>query len=62
MYECFHCGERAVTWNGDFDLEDWEPYTEDKGIVHTLTCTNCGAEIVYYCKEEANETNARAEG
>lgn len=45
MYECFHCGERAVIWGADFDSEDYG--YEPGGIVHTLTCSNCGAEITY---------------
>ena len=24
MYECFHCGERAVIWDSDFDGEDFD--------------------------------------
>lgn len=51
MFECFHCGERAVIWDADFDLEDYEYYDFDgnllSGIVHNLHCTNCGAEIEY---------------
>lgn len=23
MYECFHCGERAVIWDCDYDFEDF---------------------------------------
>lgn len=23
MYECFHCGARAVIWDCDFDFEDF---------------------------------------
>ena len=43
MYECFHCGERTVIWGADFDGEDYG-YLEP-GIVHSLHCSNCGAEI-----------------
>lgn len=45
MYECFHCGLRAVIWGADFSFEDFGYIGE--GIVHTLTCSNCGAEIEY---------------
>ena len=45
MYECFHCGFRSVIWNGDFDFEDYG--YEGEGIIHTLTCQHCGAEIEY---------------
>lgn len=45
MYECFHCGQRTVIWDGDFDFEDYE--IEGEGIVHTCHCMNCGAQITY---------------
>ena len=46
MYECFHCGARAVYWNGDFDAEDYG--YEVPGIIHECTCANCGAQITYF--------------
>lgn len=46
MYECFHCGERAVIWGSDFTFE--EVGREGNGIVHFCHCTKCGAEIEYY--------------
>lgn len=45
MYECFHCGERAVVWQNDYTFEDYD--IEGEGIVHDLRCTNCGALITY---------------
>lgn len=36
MYECFHCGQKAVIW----DCFDGD------GIVQVCHCTNCGAESV----------------
>lgn len=45
MYECFHCGERAVIWDSDFSFEDCG-YDGD-GIIHFCHCTNCGADIEY---------------
>lgn len=45
MYECFHCGVRAVIWDADFDLSDFD--SDEEGIVHMLHCSNCGAEIQY---------------
>jgi len=45
MYECFHCGQRSVVWQADFDFEDY--CFEGQGIVHVLTCANCGADIEY---------------
>lgn len=46
MYECFHCGARAVIWDSDFTFEDL--CREGEGIVHICHCSNCGAEIEYY--------------
>ena len=43
MYECLHCGKRAVIWDNDFSFEDMG-YDGD-GIVHIYHCTHCGAEI-----------------
>lgn len=45
MYECFHCGEKAVIWDGDFSFEDYG--IEGEGIIHDCHCTNCGAQIQY---------------
>lgn len=45
MYECFHCGARAVIWCNDFSFEDYGDIGE--GIYQICTCTNCGAEITY---------------
>lgn len=47
MYECFHCGERTVVWDGDFSFEDY--CEEGEGIIHECHCTNprCGARITY---------------
>ena len=45
MYECFHCGCRAVVWDADFDFSDF--CLEGEGIVHVCHCSNCGAEIEY---------------
>lgn len=55
MYECFHCGARAVIWNADFDYEDYG--MDGVGIIHECTCSNCGARITYYidCETEEDE-------
>ena len=45
MYECFHCGARAVIWDADFDFADYG-YDGD-GIVQECHCENCGARITY---------------
>lgn len=55
MYECFHCGARAVIWDADFSFEDY--CLEGEGIVHHLHCANCGAEIEYFisCEDDEEE-------
>lgn len=45
MYECFHCGQKAVIWDADFLFEDYGE--EGNGIIHECHCTNCGADIIY---------------
>ena len=45
MYECFHCGQKTVCWDSDFNFEDF--CYEGEGIVHICHCGNCGAEIEY---------------
>ena len=57
MYECFHCGAKAVIWDADFDTEDYG--YEGPGIVHDCHCSNCGAEIQYIIRwnnEDEDET------
>ena len=46
MYECFHCGERAVIWDSDFSYEDYG--LDGEGIVQVCHCTHCGATVIYY--------------
>lgn len=45
-YECFHCGQKSVFWENDFDFEDYG--LEGEGIVHICHCSNCNADIEYY--------------
>lgn len=45
MFECFHCGERAVIWQNDYTFEDYG--IEGDGVVHDLRCSECGAVITY---------------
>ena len=52
MYECFHCGKRAVIWDNDFTIDEMG-YDGD-GIVHICHCTNCGAEIEYRIYDETS--------
>ena len=54
VYECFHCGERQVIWDSDFDFEDFG--YEGEGIVQILHCMNCGAEIEYRVPCHENDT------
>ena len=56
MYECFHCGEKSVIWDADFDFADYGE--EGEGVIHHCHCTNCGAEIDYYirCDNEDSST------
>ncbi len=56
MYECFHCGERAVIWDNDYSYEDVG--VPGDGLVHFLHCTNCGAGIEYYINLEEDEDEA----
>ncbi len=50
---CFHCGGNTC-WNCDFTFEECGIIMEDDdgnaldGIVHYLTCQDCGAEIEYH--------------
>ena len=56
MYECFHCGERAVVWCADFSFEEYG--VPGDGIVHVCHCSNCNADIEYYISigEETDAT------
>lgn len=53
MYECFHCGARAVSWDSDFDFEDFG--YEGEGIVQCLHCNHCGADIEYRIRIDDGE-------
>ena len=53
MYECFHCGEKSVVWDGDFDAEDYG--YESSGVIHECHCTNCGARITYTILDDEEE-------
>lgn len=49
-YQCFHCLQNTVIWDNDFDGEDYG--YEEPGILHVLHCTNCGAQITYWCPDD----------
>ena len=59
MYECFHCGEKAVVWQSDFSFEDCG--YEGEGIVHICRCSHCGADIEYRIPLGQEEENGREE-
>ena len=53
MYECFHCGRRAVIWDCDYTFADYgEP---GNGIYQVCHCTHCGADITYRIAFGTNE-------
>ena len=61
VYECFHCGKRAVIWQSDFAFEDLG--YEGEGLVQMCHCTNCGADIQYmisYDEEDIKEAIEKA--
>lgn len=62
VYECFHCGSRSVIWDCDYSFEDFG--YEGEGIVQTLHCENCGAEIEYriYLDDGEQEDGTVSEG
>ena len=58
MYECFHCCQRAVVWDADFDFSDFG--LDGEGVVHVCHCTNCGAKIQIF--SGVNNTNTEDVG
>lgn len=54
-YQCFHCGQNSVYWQADFSFEDYG--IEGEGVVHTLKCGSCGADIEYYIRIDEEDTN-----
>ena len=53
MYECFHCGARAVIWDCDYTFADYG--YDGEGLIHTCHCENCGAEIEYWIPIQPKE-------
>ena len=45
MFECFHCGNKTLIWDSDFDAEDCG--YDCPGIVQFLHCDACGALVEY---------------
>jgi hypothetical protein len=44
---------RSVIWGCDFTFEDYG--LEGEGLIHELTCSNCGASITYYIRFDEDE-------
>lgn len=55
MYECFHCGQKSVVWDSDYDFEDYG--LDGQGLIHSCHCTNCGAKITYEIPIPEEEIN-----
>ena len=53
LFECFHCGARAVGWEADFEYDDMG--YEGEGLVQFCSCQNCGAQIEYDIPNETEE-------
>lgn len=53
MYECFHCGNKTVVWDADFDFQDF--CYEGDGVVHMCHCTKCGAIVEYRIGDNTDE-------
>lgn len=54
MYTCFHCLHDSVSWDADFNPEDYG-YDDEEGVIHNLHCNNCGAEIQYLVFDKKEE-------
>jgi len=50
MGECFHCGNKSVIWDCDYEFSDYG--YDGEGIIHALHCSKCGAEITYAVSTE----------
>ena len=59
MYECFHCLQRTVSWDADFDSSDFG--MEEEGIVQVLHFNNCGAQIQYFIPTGKENSNGNTE-
>lgn len=53
LFECFHCLQRSVVWDSDYNPGDMG--YEWTGVVHVLHCANCGAMIEYVVIDEEEE-------
>lgn len=48
VYQCFHCLANSVSWDCDYDFEDFG--YDGEGIVQVCHCNSCGADIEYRIK------------
>ena len=53
LFQCYYCGSHSVHWGADFLSEEYG--YDEGGIVRTLHCSNCGAEIEYYLPGDEDE-------
>ena len=53
MYECFHCLQKSVIWDSDFDFSDYG--YDGEGVVQVCHCVNCGADIEYRIRTDNQE-------
>ena len=53
MYECFHCLQKSVIWDSDFDFEDYG--YDGVGVGHVCYCANCGVDIEYRIRTDNQE-------
>ena len=60
MYECVHCGAKAVIWDENFDFEIYG--YEGEGVIRNYHCTNCGVEIEYRVPMESDEDGQKVHG
>ncbi len=49
---CWLCGGKLI-WGCDYDPEDYG--YEGVGIIATLTCSSCGADVTYMLIEDEEE-------
>jgi len=50
---CWLCGGKLI-WQCDYDLEDYG-YMGVEGMIATLACSDCGADVVYTLQNELEE-------
>jgi hypothetical protein len=53
LYERFHCGAKAVSWDSDVDFSDFG--YDGEGVVNCCHCNNCGAYIEYQVRTDSGE-------